>query len=91
MMTLITQIKLVLFSFLFGIFFAFMLDVNCKYINSKRKIYRAIFTIVFMFFHVLLYFWILQKINSGILHYYSFICILLGVLVQNFIVKALKK
>lgn len=91
MMDLITQIKLVLFSFLFGIFFAFMLDVNCKYINSKRKIYRTIFTIFFMFFHVLLYFWILQKINSGILHYYSFLCILLGVLAQNFVVKALKK
>lgn len=91
MMNLITQIKLVLFSFLFGIFLAFMLDVNCKYINSKRKIYRILFTIFFMLFHVLLYFWILQKINSGILHYYSFLCILLGLLVENFIVKALKK
>jgi len=91
MMTLITQIKLVLFSFLFGVFFSFMLDVNCKYINSKRKIYSIIFTVFFMLFHVLLYFWILQKINCGILHYYSFLCILLGVLAKNFIVKALKK
>jgi len=91
MMDLITQIKLVLFSFFFGIFFAIMLDVNRKYINSKRKRYRTFFTVSFMLFHALLYFWILQKINSGILHYYSFLCIILGVLAQNFIVKALKK
>lgn len=91
MMPLITQIKLAIFSFLFGIFFGLMLDINSKYINSKRKVYKIIFTIFFMLFHVLLYFWVLQKINSGILHYYSFICILIGILVQNFIVKALKK
>lgn len=90
-MDLYTQIKLISFSFLFGIYFGFMLDVNCKYIKSKSKFYNLIFTIFFMLFNTLLYFYILQKINNGILHYYSFLCIVIGVICENIIVNKIKK
>lgn len=90
-MDLYIQIKLILFSFLFGVYFGLMLDVNCKYMSSKYKLYNLIFTIFFMLFNTFLYFYILQKINSGILHYYSFLCIVLGVILENIIVNKIKK
>lgn len=85
-MELIVQLKLIIFSFLYGIFFAFTLNINYKFINSKRKILKVIFTLVFIILNTLIYFAILQKINNGILHYYSFICIVLGFLSENLIV-----
>lgn len=85
-MTLIIQIKLILFSLLFGIFFGVMTDINHKYLYNKRKVLKVIFTFIYIVLSVLIYFLILKKINYGILHYYSFICIVIGFVVENFIV-----
>lgn len=90
-MNLYIQIKLILFSFLFGVYFSFMLDVNCKYMKSKSLLYNSLFTIFFMLFNTFLYFYILQNINNGILHYYSFLCIVLGVFIENVIVNKIKR
>ena len=76
-MTLITQLKLILFSFVFGLFFNLFLNLNCKFIYSYNKIIKIISSILFVIINTLLYFICLNKINNGIFHIYSLIIILL--------------
>lgn len=90
-MNLIIQIKLIIFSFLYGIFFAITIDINSKFIYSKRKVFKILFTFIYIVLNILIYFAALQKINRGILHYYSFICIVLGFLLENYIVNRWRK
>lgn len=90
-MNLLIQIRLIIFSFLFGIYFAFMLDFNKKYMFDKNCFKNLIFSISFLLFNSFLYFYILEKVNNGILHYYSFLFIIVGVLVQNLVVNMFKK
>ena len=76
-MTLETQIKLILFSFCFGIFFHIFLTINYKFIYSCNRIVRIISSFLFVLLNVLLYFILLNKINNGIFHIYSLLIILL--------------
>lgn len=92
MMVLEIQIKLILFSFFFGAFLSFMIDINKKYLYSNNKVFKIFFTFLFILVHTLLYFLILQKLNNGIIHIYSFLTITLGFYVGHVISKyALKK
>ena len=80
-----------LFSFLFGIFFAMLVKLNYRYLflgSRKRKIISN-----FMFFSVmgLLYFFIIKKINQAILHYYFLILLLLGFFLYFFVKKKKEK
>ena len=83
MMNLKTQILVLAFSFAYGIFFSFLYEVTQKWIYEKRKLIRYPITFLFILFHVLCYFSILQKINHGIIHIYSFFMILLGFLLEE--------
>lgn len=91
MMNLETQIKLILFSFSFGAFLGFMIDINFKFLYDSKKIYRAFFTFFFVVVNAFLYFLILQKINNGIIHTYSIFCIILGFFSEHFIMKRVVK
>ena len=86
-MNLFVQIKLILFSFLFGIYLSFTLNINYKYIYKTKFIYRLATNTMYVLFNTLLYFVILLKINQGILHYYSLICIVLGFIVEKIVNK----
>ena len=90
-MGLETQIKLLLFSFVFGIFFALMIDINHKYLYNPKKIFKIIFTFFFVLVNVFIYFLILKKINEGLLHVYSFLCIILGFFLEHIIKKKVVK
>ena len=63
------------YSFLYGIFFYFMLLLNKKYLNNK---YAFIYNLLFIIDNVLLYFIILRYINNGIFHIYFLFTIVLG-------------
>lgn len=90
-MNLIIQLKLISFSFLYGIFLGITLELNYKYLYSKRKVLKIIFTFIYVVVNIFLYFLIIKKINQGILHYYSFICIVLGFILENYIVNHFRK
>lgn len=85
MMNLETQIKLVVFSLVFGIFFALMIDINHKYLYESKRYFKIIFTFLFILINTILYFLVLKKINEGIIHIYSIICIILGFFIEHFI------
>lgn len=86
-MILKTQILLLFFSFVFGAFFSFFLNINYKFIFSEKRILKILFTFSFIIVNVLLYFIILKKINNGIIHPYAIICIIFGFLFDGTIHK----
>ena len=85
-MILTTQIKLILFSFTYGLFLAITLDLSCKFIYSNKKIVKIVYTIIYVLLNSIIYFYILEFINHGILHYYSFLCIVVAFILENIIV-----
>lgn len=86
-MNLIIQLKLILFSFIFGIFFNIFLNINCKFLYSSNIVIKIISSIIFVLINTLIYFIILMKINNGIFHIYSLLIILLSYL----LIEKLKK
>lgn len=94
-MILEIQIKTLVFSFLFGIYFSYMIRINYKYVFSLKKIYKILGTILLITSNILLYFIILLKINNGIIHTYSIFMIVIGTyieyIINRLIVKCIKK
>ena len=94
-MILEIQIKSLVFSFLFGVYFSYIIRANYKYILSLKKIFRILSTFIIVFSNVLLYFIFLLKINYGIIHTYFIFMIILGVYIEHIInmliVKKIKK
>lgn len=78
MMDLHTQVITIFFSFLYGIFLEITLHISTKVIYHSSYFIKYIGTFMFVIFHVLLYFLILQMINYGIIHIYLIICLILG-------------
>lgn len=89
-MILETQIYTLLFSFVFGIFFGFLVKINYFFLNNSNRIIKVLFTFAFVTLFTLIYFIILQKLNSGIIHIYYFIMLILGFCLEQFIEKRIK-
>lgn len=83
-MNIKVQIISILFSFVFGIIFSLLTNINYKYLFSKNKIYKIFFTFIYILDATLLYFIIIKKINNGIVHLYFLLFIGLGFLVGLF-------
>ena len=86
-MNLIIQIKSLLFSFLYGIFFSIFFRINTKYLYYEKIATRIIISFLFSIDMALLYFIIIKEINSGIIHPYFIGMIILGFIVTDFIIK----
>lgn len=82
-MTLKIQIISLIVSFLYGIFFSFLLNINHKLIYSSNKYIKIIGTLLFVIFNSLLYFLILLKVNNGIVHIYCIFSLILGFIFYN--------
>ncbi len=89
-MILETQIYTLLFSFVFGIIFGFLVRINYFFLNHSNRIIKVLFTISFVTLFTLIYFIILEKLNSGIIHIYYFIMLILGFCLEQFIEKRIK-
>ena len=90
-MELNIQILSFLFSFLFGIFFYILLEVNTKFLYHSSVFIKVLFSFIFILFSSLVYFYILLKINNGYVHFYFFICIVVGYFLCKVIYKRLLK
>lgn len=90
MMALNTQIVTLFFSFLYGVFFEITLLLSIKIIYNSKYIIRFIGTGLFVMFHTLLYFILVQRINQGIIHIYSVLCLIGGFIVGSAIHKIIK-
>ena len=90
-MILKVQIISLLFSFCYGIFFYLLLELNSKFLYSSHIIVRIVVSFLFVMFHTLLYFLILMRINYGYLHFYFFLCIILGYILCKVVYKKIVK
>ena len=77
-MILRIQIYSLLFSFFYGIFVFFLLELNYKLLYTVKMLYKIIISFFFVMFISLLYFYGLLKINNGIIHIYFLIVMFTG-------------
>lgn len=91
MIPLKIQLKIILFSFLFGIFFFLIYQLVRKFIYCQNIFFRVMNTLSFILLLTLLYFIGLEKISDGILHPYSLFLIMLGFVVSDIIARRKKK
>lgn len=83
-MILSLQIKTITISFLYGIYFSFIIFLNYKLTYKLKKIYNILITFFVVFFNTLLYFIILLNTNNGIIHIYGLIAMLSGCLLEQY-------
>ena len=84
-MILAIQIKTLLYSFLFGIYFSIFITLNYRITNKLKKNLKIISTFLVIFINVLFFFLILMKVNNGIIHIYSILAILLGSILEYYL------
>lgn len=89
-MSLFVQFKTILFSFIFGCFFHFFLNINYKYI-IRKGILSLFFNILFIIVNVLIYFLILKYINFGVFHIYEICVIIFGYLFYHLLCIVVEK
>ena len=82
-MNLQMQVSLSIFSFLYGMFFAFTTTVAFRLLHHPNLWIRYLFTFGFVMLHILVYFLILRRFFYGILHPYSILLLTLGVFMEH--------
>ena len=82
-MILDIQIKSLVMSFLYGIFFSFMFNVLYNFLFTKYKIINVITNVMFSLLIFGFYFLLLFNINEGIIHIYFLGCMLFSFLIYN--------
>lgn len=82
-MSLEVQIQSLIYSFVYGYFFSFLVNLNYKYLFKSKFVFKIIINILFILDNVLFYYIILKYINKGIIHPYFIIMIILGFLFGN--------
>lgn len=90
-MNLRVQLISLIVSFLYGVFFYLLLELNYKFLYSSNLVVKIVVSFLFVMFNVLLYFLILMKINYGYVHLYFFLCIILGYFVCKVVYKKIVK
>ena len=91
MISLNIQLKLIIFSFIFGFFFSVLIE----WFNKKSKKYKTYLKVILSFLLIfimsLLYFIGIQKISNSIFHIYNILCIVIGYILYDVIAKYNKK
>lgn len=81
-MILKVQILSLLYSFVYGILFFILLEVNYKLLYTGKIIYRIVISFLFIIIASLLYFFGLLKVNNGVIHIYFFLSLFTGYLLS---------
>ena len=82
-MSLKVQITSLIVSFIYGFIFNILLHINYKIIYNERKLIQIIGTFLFVIINSLLYFYILLKVNNGVVHIYCLLILLLGYMISK--------
>jgi len=83
-MILIYQIKLIFFSFIYGILFSFTLDKSKSILFNNKKILSIFLKLLFIIDHVLIFFILIRFIDNSILHIYMFPIFIFGMLFYRY-------
>jgi len=90
-MNLKIQVFSLVFSFFFGIFFSFLMNLHYQFLFFKKKWVQIFFTFLFLFDMALLYFLILRIINEGVIHIYFYIMLFFGFYFSFPLLKKMRK
>ena len=92
MINLSFQVKAIIFSFFYGIFFSFFFNLNYKYLFNRKKVIKIIFDFIFILDSGLLYFFVLQYLDFGYIHFYFLFSFSLGMFLSfSFFKKYIRK
>ena len=91
MISLNIQLKLIIFSFIFGFFFSLLLEIFNIKTEKCKQVIKIFSSFVLVLMMSIIYFIGIQKIGNEILHLYSILCIVLGFIFYNIIAKYNKK
>ena len=91
MISLNIQLKLIIFSFIFGFFFSLLLEIFNIKTEKCKQVIKIFSSFVLVLMMSIIYFIGIQKIGNAILHLYSILCIVLGFIFYNIIAKYNKK
>jgi len=87
MIDLNIQIKLIIFSFIFGFFFSILLEIfNKKTVKCKKSV-KIILSFLVVFLSTFVYFEGINKISNAIFHIYSIITIILGFISYDLLIR----
>lgn len=86
-MSLEVQIQSFIYSFVFGFFFNFIFNLSYKYLFSSGKIIKVLLNVLFVIASSLLYFVFLMIVNSGVLHIYFLLFVVMGFIFGNYYFK----
>ena len=82
-MSLFLQIKSIVLSFIYGIFFRFTFTKNKKILLHNNFLYKIVINLLFIIDHTLIFFILIRKINNSKLHIYFIPFFILGFVFQN--------
>ena len=91
MISLSLQLKIICFSFIYGIFIYLIYRLTNKAIYDVKLIYRIINTFSIIMGVTLLYFYIIEIFMLGVFHIYSLLVILLSFTISVLIANKIKK
>ena len=78
------QIISFVLSFLYGIFFYIFSTINENILVKKSNFFKLFITLIFIIDIVILYIFLLYKVNNGIFHIYFIVTVILGYLFMAF-------
>ena len=91
MINLNIQIKLIIFSLIFGFLFSIILDVFYKIIKNVNKIYSIIISFLLISFMTLIYFIGIKQIGYVLFHIYSILAIIVGFISYDILIANINK
>lgn len=83
MINLNIQIKLIIFSFIFGFLFSMLLDIFYYSIKKKNRIYSILVSLSLIIIMTIVYFIGINKIGYIIFHLYSILAIVIGFIIYE--------
>lgn len=86
MISLNIQLKLIIFSFIFGFLFSIILDYFNNKIKKQSIVIQIILSFLLIGFMAYMYFLGIQKIGYAIFHIYSVLSIIIGFFSYDFII-----
>ena len=90
-MSLIIQIQSLAYNFLFGIYFALLFNLSYKILFTKNLFINLFTNTIFIFSNIILYFYIIFRINDGIIHIYFLFIFLLSFFLYNQLFQKIRK
>ncbi len=84
-MTLKVQVITLMISFFYGFLFSFFITRLYRWIQGKKRYIQYSITIIFVLLIAVFYFYILRKINYGVIHPYALLSILVGYSLEHLI------